>query len=49
MLPTSEAEVLVVHLDHELPVNVSEDPTIHPVMDEPAAGNEGASGEVSKG
>lgn len=34
--PTSEAQVLMVHLDHELAVNVSEDPAVHPVMDEPA-------------
>lgn len=34
-LLTSEAEVLMVNLDHELPINISEDSTVHPIMDEP--------------
>lgn len=34
-LLTSEAEVFMVNLDHELPINISEDSTVHPIMDEP--------------
>lgn len=34
-LLTSEAEVFMINLDHELPINISEDSTVHPIMDEP--------------
>lgn len=28
----------MVNLDHELPINISEDSTVHPIVDEPCVG-----------
>lgn len=32
--PTSEAQVLRVHLDHKLAIHISEDTAVHPIVDE---------------
>lgn len=44
---TSAAQVLLVDLDHELPVNVAEHAAVHPVRNEPAE-KEGFPGEILK-